>query len=224
MANFRTIVRPFRVLGAFIVLSLLWASLISAHGTAVSADRVSECPIAEKCPYYERIKVQRQARQSASGDDAEAHHGCPLKSGGCPYYEQHKNDHNAEDALVEPGDACPLASKCKWYQDIKDGKANSVDFNKSDCPLKDKCPYYAEIKQARPNTDRVDAAGKKASDCPVLHACPHFSKEDIKSQPHPHGHAHEHGHQAAKCPHLQKVKQQEEAEKAAAAAGGRDEL
>ncbi|KAI9015174.1 hypothetical protein BC832DRAFT_528119, partial [Gaertneriomyces semiglobifer] len=123
--------------------------------------------------------------------------GCPLRKGGCPYYDQHKQDKGIVGALTTENDDCPLAHKCKFYQDVKEGKVDQVDFSKSNCPLAEKCPYYEEIKKS---------GAKGAADCPVIHACPHFSKKDIETQPHKGGHAHGHSHEGKKCPYLAKQK------------------
>ncbi|KAJ3152407.1 hypothetical protein HDU86_005585 [Geranomyces michiganensis] len=199
-----------------LLASVLLASPVAAHAeyanTAAVADGEAgagavKCPIAHKCPYYDHAK-HAPADGAAAADQ---HKGCPLKTGGCPYYDAHKADHTVEDVVVAESGECPLAKKCKWYQDVKDGKTKDVDFEKTDCPLAGKCPYYEEIK-------KNGSAG--ASDCPVLHACPHFSRKDIETAPHVKGQPHGHPHDHAKCPHLQ-------AQKAATAAGsyaGRDEL
>ncbi|TPX60836.1 hypothetical protein PhCBS80983_g01536 [Powellomyces hirtus] len=176
-----------------VAVSLALVAPATAFENAVSADHPIKCPVAGKCPYYEHAK---DISNDKHGEEAK-HAGCPLKDGGCPYYSQHKKDHTVEETLVTESGDCPLAKKCKWYQDIKDGKANEVDFSKTDCPLAGKCPYYDELK-------KNGTAG--ASDCPVLHACPHFTKKDLETQPHPHGQAHGHGHDAKKCPHLQAQK------------------
>ncbi|KAJ3146537.1 hypothetical protein HDU89_006222 [Geranomyces variabilis] len=209
-------VRPtkYTTLLALVASVLLLSPAVLAHPEhAAVADTEagaphSKCPIAHKCPYYDHAK---QAPADAA-EAAEQHRkGCPLKSGGCPYYDQHKHDHNVEDVVVAESGECPLAHKCKWYQDVKDGKAKDVDFDKTDCPLAGKCPYYEEMK-------KNGSAG--AADCPVLHACPHFSRKDIETAPHPHGYPHGHAHDHNKCPHLK-------AQKAATAVGsdvGRDEL
>ncbi|KNC96472.1 uncharacterized protein SPPG_08063 [Spizellomyces punctatus DAOM BR117] len=168
-----------------------------------AAEVPHKCPISEKCPYYEHAKDTGMIKSS---DDKTATKGCPLKEKGCPYYEKHKGDHNLVDALVTENDDCPLASKCKFYQDVKDGTASAVNFNKSDCPLAHKCPYYDELKKNGSTT---------ATDCPVLHACPHFSKKDLETQPHVGGHPHGHAHKGHECPFIAKKKAEEalEAEK-----------
>ncbi|KAJ3045864.1 hypothetical protein HDV00_006128 [Rhizophlyctis rosea] len=173
--------------------SLLFIALVglaragSDSDGAVADAHAVKCPIAEKCPYYKHAK---ESDIAGSGG-----HGCPLKDKGCPYYDQHKKDHDIKDMLVSDNHECPLKGKCSFYQDIKDGKASKVDFSGHKCPLGHKCPYYEEIKKN---------GSKAAVDCPVLHACPHFSQKDLKSQPHPGGYAHGHKHDASKCPYLHK--------------------
>ncbi|RKO88785.1 hypothetical protein BDK51DRAFT_13710, partial [Blyttiomyces helicus] len=118
--------------------------------------------------------------------------GCPLDGKECPYFEQHKKDSKLADFVVSPGDECPLAKKCSFYKEVKEGHA-PTEWKTSKCPLGDKCPYYGEIKSK--------GAAATAHDCPVLHNCPHFSKE-APGTPHPHPHSHK--GEAAKCPHLKK--------------------
>ncbi|KAI9098691.1 hypothetical protein DFS34DRAFT_85744 [Phlyctochytrium arcticum] len=190
-----------------LVLSLIFASFLVFASTQVAETKpqvVSKCPIADKCPYYQHAVgaglVQGQGK------------GCPLKDKGCPYYSQHKGDSSVVDALVTENDDCPLAKKCKFYEDIKAGKAVKADFSKSACPLADKCPYYEELKKN----------GTNINDCPVLHACPHFSKKDLESQPHPEGHAHGHAHKGQECPFIAKQKAAAAAKKEAAV--GHEEL
>ncbi|KAJ3011124.1 hypothetical protein HKX48_007006 [Thoreauomyces humboldtii] len=180
-------VRPSLFVSALI--TVLGARSISAYSSHASTGDVSvahKCPIAEKCPYYASSK-------EATEKDGKHYTGCPLKDGKCPYFDQHKKDHTVEESLVSADHKCPLAEKCKWYKDIKDGNASDVDFSQTNCPLAGKCPYYTDVKEK---------GEKGASDCPVLHACPHFTKKDLDTQPHPHGNAHGHGHDAAKCPHM----------------------
>ncbi|TPX68681.1 hypothetical protein CcCBS67573_g07085 [Chytriomyces confervae] len=126
-----------------------------------------KCPMKGKCPYADK---HGSANEDGSAD-------CPLKDGGCPYY----NDH-AGDKELAIGDGCPLKDKCPYYEacmlferDIKSGK--TVDFSKNDCPLADKCPYYKEAKE-------------KGADggCPATKGCPHFNKDipasgDVKKCP-----------------------------------------
>ncbi|KAJ3042989.1 hypothetical protein HK097_001858 [Rhizophlyctis rosea] len=179
------------------LLPLLFAALLGAAAAAgdseqavVANEEAVKCPIAEKCPYYQHAKE--------SGAAGSEHAGCPLKDKGCPYYAQHKKDHDVKDMLVSDNHECPLKGKCSFYQDVKDGKADSVDFSGHKCPLDKKCPYYDEIKKNGTHA---------AVDCPVLHACPHFSQKDLKSQPHPGGYAHGHKHDASKCPYMNKGKE-----------------
>lgn len=84
-----------------------------------------------QCPYYDHAKA---IVKQPDGESAE-HPDCPLKTKGCPYYDQHKGDKKLADALVTENDDCPLAGKCKFYAEIKEGKVDSVNFDKADCPL-----------------------------------------------------------------------------------------
>ncbi|KAJ3229464.1 hypothetical protein HDU78_009008, partial [Chytriomyces hyalinus] len=54
-----------------------------------------------KCPYADK--------HGSANEDGSA--GCPLKDGGCPYY----NDH-AGDKELTIGDGCPLKDKCPYYE------------------------------------------------------------------------------------------------------------
>ncbi|KAJ3122355.1 hypothetical protein HK101_006594 [Irineochytrium annulatum] len=116
--------------------------------------------------------------------------GCPLASGKCPYYDQHKGDKNVADLLMDDAHKCPLSGKCTFYDDLKAGK--SVDLDGHNCPIADKCPYYSEIKSHK----------AQATECPLEKACPHFKKG---SNPH----AEMEGKSSEECPHLKKVKAEE---------------
>ncbi|KAJ3059126.1 hypothetical protein HDU98_004883 [Podochytrium sp. JEL0797] len=84
------------------------------------------CPLRGKCPYV------ADADAPSNAEAAE----CPLKTGGCPYYDHHKSDKTLADFVTEDANECPLKGKCPFYKDIKDGK--KVDLSGSKCPLKDK--------------------------------------------------------------------------------------
>ncbi|KAJ3213475.1 hypothetical protein HDU67_002856 [Dinochytrium kinnereticum] len=162
-----------------------------ANGGAEAAEKKG-CPLAGKCPY---VKDHHKDVKEGEGE------GCPLKKGGCPYYDQHKGDGSMADMLTAKGSKCPLSGKCPYYDDIKAGK--EINLEGSNCPLAEKCPYYKEIKEK----------GGKITDCPLEKACPHFKKDFEKG-----GHAH-HGvkgdsHNSEECPYLKR----EKAKAAAAAA------
>ncbi|KAJ3318760.1 hypothetical protein HDU76_000738 [Blyttiomyces sp. JEL0837] len=145
---------------------------------------VSKCPLYEKCPY-----VKNHA-------DKEYHHGdgCPLQKGGCPYYDEHAKDSALIDLVTEKSHKCPLSGKCKFYDDVKEGK--KVDLSASACPLGGKCPYYDEVKKE----------GEKAYDCPLEAACPHFKKDFAKKNGHAHHATGTDKHDARECPYLKKDK------------------
>ncbi|KAJ3091548.1 hypothetical protein HK102_000145 [Quaeritorhiza haematococci] len=117
-------------------------------------DEKSGCPLAEKCPWYEKAK-------SKDGKAA----GCPVNEN-CPYYKQHKGDHTTDEVLSDSTKPCPLAEKCPYYKDAKNGKVDPAKVDSSGCPVASKCPYYETVK-----TDP-----SKQKDCPVAHACPKYKE------------------------------------------------
>lgn len=137
---------------------------------------------------------------------------------------------------------CPLASKCPYYSAIHEGKPlDKVDWKNSKCPLAGKCPYYEELqKRAEENGGKLEGLG-----CPYTEKCPHFKDKDakadcdeecLKKYKEAHGWAGKDGEPshvdlskcpylkgskdtedaASKCPHLQKLKQEQEDKDAAA--------
>ncbi|KAI8611004.1 hypothetical protein BC830DRAFT_1172250 [Chytriomyces sp. MP71] len=133
--------------------------LLLAFGVALVA---AECPLKPKCPYV--------ADHHASSHKKD----CPLKTGNCPYYSNHRTDVFPADYLTEKDGKCPLdGSKCTFYQTVKDGKP-MPDLSTSNCPLKDKCPYLKSHKS--------NAATESGTKCPMKGKCPYA---DAHADDHP---------------------------------------
>lgn len=118
----------------------------------------ARCPVAEKCPYYGKLKEDRAGAKKQLSK-------CPHFADGeikkCPFFGEAK-EHQ-----------CPMADKCPVFNDIKSGKVKLEDLANapSKCPLAEKCPYYQQLKKD-PHAAKEEVA-----------KCPHLSAGDVKKCP-----------------------------------------
>ncbi len=73
-------------------------------GSDAGADSKSGCPLDGKCPYVGAHKGEHAGEK-----------GCPLQTGGCPYYDKHAKDQNAADIVAsDSASGCPMV-KCPYF-------------------------------------------------------------------------------------------------------------
>lgn len=52
-----------------------------------------------------------------------------------PYFDMHKSDNGWMDSLKEKTHHCPLEAKCPFYQKMKEGKMEDIDWTATNCPM-----------------------------------------------------------------------------------------
>ena len=83
-----------------ILLLLLFITVLYATNT----NEKSGCPLDGKCPYVGAHKGEHAGEK-----------GCPLQTGGCPYYDKHAKDQNAADIVAsDSASGCPM-EKCPYF-------------------------------------------------------------------------------------------------------------